>query len=233
MNLLAELTKDVVNLIYPNTCQGCGTELVGNENLICVACWKIMPKTNFHLHKNNPAEQKFWGRVKIEHASAMFYFNKDTRIQSVLHALKYQNKKEIGFELGQRYGKELTQSEWINETDVLLPIPLSKQKLKFRGYNQSEWICKGIGTILNIPVNTHSIIRSKNTRSQTTMSITDRIQNVKNAFTVHDSNDLNNKHIVLLDDVLTTGATLESCAREILKIGNTKVSVLTIAYAII
>ena len=229
---LSRIFGDVLKLFYPTSCEACGDELLGNENWLCISCWIAMPKTNFHLQHPNPVEQRFFGRIPIQHASSMYYFNKDTRIQEVLHALKYKNKKEIGIELGRRFGHELLDCEWIREIDVVIPIPLSKQKLKSRGYNQSECIAKGLSEILQIPIDTDSVLRRKNTKSQTSMSVAQRIENVKDAFDVPISASLLGKHVLLVDDVLTTGSTLESCAREILKAPDTKISLLTLAYAI-
>ncbi len=232
MNMFSGFFKDILHLFYPALCEACEAELVGNEHLLCVSCWMMLPKTAFHLLRDNPVEQRFIGRVRIEHASSMYYFNKDTRVQSLLHALKYKNKSKIGIELGQRFGNEIRDCEWLKNVDMLIPIPLSKQKLKKRGYNQSERIAEGLSQSLHIPLDTQSVIRVKNTRSQTTMTVAERIENVNEAFAVADSASLRNKHVVLLDDVLTTGATLESCAREILKVPGVKVSLLTLACAI-
>ena len=229
---LSRIFRDVLNLFYPTSCEACGDELLGNEKWLCVSCWIAMPKTNFHLQSPNPVEQRFVGRIPILHASSMYYFNKDTRIQEVLHALKYKNKKDIGIELGRRFGHELLDCEWISEIDVILPVPLSKQKLKSRGYNQSECIARGLSEILDIPVDTDAVLRRKNTKSQTSMTIAQRIENVKGAFEVANASSLIGKHILLVDDVLTTGSTLESCAREIVKVPDTKISLLTLAYAI-
>ncbi len=233
MNFLSQISHDIFNLVYPNICQACGDELVGNENMICITCWQTMPRTNFHLQQTNPVKEKLLERVPISNAISMYYFNKDTRIQNCLHAIKYGEKKEIGIELGKRYGNELTSSEWMNEIDVLIPIPLSKQKLKSRGYNQSEVIALGLNSELNIPLDIQSIIRRKNTQSQTTMTIAERLENVKDAFEIKNPSHIEGKHVLLIDDVFTTGATLSSCANEIFKVPNTKVSILTLAYAIV
>jgi ComF family protein len=162
----------------------------------------------------------------------MYYFNKDTRLQSLLHALKYRNKPEIGFLLGQRLGRRLLKTDWIKDVDCLIPVPLSNAKLQKRGYNQSQSIADGLADVLQLPVDSKSICRIKNTLSQTTMSVADRVKNVKDAFGVKNPSGLANKHIILIDDVLTTGATLESCANQIMKETEVKISILTIAFAI-
>ena len=232
MKFFSTIAQSITQLIYPNICAACGEELLGNEHLICVTCTQALPKTNFHLQHDNPVWQKFYGRVQIENATSLYYFNKNTLLQELLHALKYNGKQKIGVELGRRFAKEIVNCAWLKNVDYLIPVPISAKKIKQRGFNQSECIVEGLHQILNIPTDNTSIIRSKHTRSQTTMHINERIQNVKNAFAMQTKNLLENKHVILVDDVLTTGATLESCAQEILALTNTKVSILTLAYAI-
>lgn len=232
MNYLGELVSDVIGLIFPKTCEACGTELLGNEEIICITCKHALPKTFFYKHKDNAASQKFDGRVCVENVVSMYYFNKETRMQELLHALKYKNKLQVGLELGRLFAIEIKSCHWLSTVDCIIPIPLSNKKLKLRGYNQSELIAKGIAMELELPLNTDSVIRRKHTKSQTTMTIAERVENVRGAFEVINASSLSGKHILLVDDVLTTGATLESCAQEILKIQNTKISILTLAYAI-
>jgi ComF family protein len=232
MKNLLQIPSQLFHLFYPHVCESCGEELVGNEKIICIACWKDLPKTKFHLQVNNQLEQKFWGRIHVQCATSMYFFNKDSRIQHVLHALKYRNNTDLGIELGRRFGRELEKCNWIEEIDVIIPIPLSKQKEKLRGYNQSEFIAKGMSEILNIEVNTQAVARIKHTDTQTKKSRTERLENMQAAFEVMDSKYLENKHILLVDDVITTGATLESCAETILKVNKTKLSIATLAYAI-
>ena len=230
-SLLPWATK-IANLFYPNICQACAKELVGNENSICVACWKDLPETKFHFQINNPLEQKFWGRLPVEYATSMYYFNKDARIQDVLHALKYRKNTEIGLMLGRKFAEEIKMCTWIADIDCLIPIPLSQKKTQKRGYNQSEYIAKGMGEILNLGVITTAVERVKHTETQTSKTRSERLDNMKAAFEVKDPSLLNQKHVLLIDDVITTGATLESCAEAILKQGNTKLSIATLAYAI-
>jgi ComF family protein len=230
-SLLPWATK-IANLFYPNICQACAKELVGNENSICVACWKDLPETKFHLQINNPLEQKFWGRIPIEYATSMYYFNKDARIQDILHALKYRKNTDIGLMLGRKFAEEIKMCTWIADIDCLIPIPLSKKKTQLRGYNQSEYIAKGMGEVLNLEVITTAVERIKHTETQTSKTRAERLDNMKAAFEVKEPSMLNQKHVLLIDDVITTGATLESCAEAILKQGNTKLSIATLAYAI-
>lgn len=231
MNVIVRVMSDIMRLVFPYNCEACGIELVGNEELICIQCWRFLPKTNYHLQPNNPIEIRFWGRIPIQHGAAIYFFNRDSRVQTLLHGLKYKNKPEIGLQIGRKYVTDLLISSWIQEIDLIIPVPLSEKKKKIRGYNQSEKIALRIGEGLQIPVDISSFIRIKHTKSQTTMTISERMQNVDQAFSVIYPSQLENKHILLIDDVITTGATLETCAREILKVPGTKVSVLTMAYA--
>jgi ComF family protein len=208
INNLRKLSNQIFSLFYPNLCAGCHVDLVRHEKIICLSCWETLPKTNFHLREKNPVAQKFWGKINIQHATSFYYFNKEGRLQQILHALKYRKQFDVG-----------------------IPIPLSKEKMRTRGYNQSESIALGLSAVLNIPVQINAVLRVKNTASQTNKNIAERMENVKDAFAVQDAEKLKNKHVLLIDDVLTTGATLEACARELLTIENCKISIATIAYA--
>lgn len=232
MNVVWSCVRDVIHLVYPTCCIGCGEELFGNEEQLCIACWKELPKTDFHLQGLNPAIEKFLGKIPVEQASAMYYFSKQTRLQSVMHQLKYGGNSELGMELGKRCGRELRQVAWIGDIDVMVPVPLSRQKMRKRGYNQSEAIARGMQSVLDLPIDTDSFTRVINTRSQTNLSLLQRSENVKKAFQVSNETALRDKHILLIDDVLTTGATLTACAMEILDSVNARVSVFTLAYAI-
>lgn len=232
MKLMYEWMQEIMHLFYPNLCLGCEQTLLNSEKKICINCWQQLPMTNFHLQENNLARDRFLGRVSIEHASAMFYFHKDSVLQSILHSLKYKNQTTAGELLGKRMGYLLQSSSWMSSIDILLPVPLAKAKLSLRGYNQSEHIARGIHEIWPIPIDTTSVIRNKNTKSQTTMTITERIENMKNAFNIIDPEKLRNKHVLLIDDVMTTGATLESLSQCLLSTIPLKLSILTVAYAI-
>ena len=231
INNLRKLSNQIFSLFYPNLCAGCHVDLVRHEKIICLSCWETLPKTNFHLRETNPVAQKFWGKINIQHATSFYYFNKEGRLQQILHALKYRKQFDVGILLGQKMGVDLLYADWIKNIDLIIPIPLSKEKMRTRGYNQSESIALGLSAVLNIPVQTNTVIRVKNTASQTNKNIAERMENVKNAFAVQDAEKLKNKHVLLIDDVLTTGATLEACARELLTIENCKISIVTIAYA--
>lgn len=232
LRVLKQWQHDIINLLYPNLCEACSNELVGDEQNICVSCWTKMPETKFHLSVNNPMEQKFWGRVEVEYGAAMYYFNKSALMQNVLHALKYRNNTDIGIELGRRFANELDGCGWLKDIDSIFPIPLAQAKLRKRGYNQSEYIAKGFASVTKLEVDTTILVRQKNTETQTKKSRIERLQNMEGAFVVNNKTAVEGKHILLFDDVVTTGATMEACALVLKEIPNVKVSIASLAFAI-
>ena len=228
-NIIRFLT-DFVNLFFPDLCIVCNSQLINQEDLICTKCLYDLPKTNYHKEIDNPVSRLFWGRTKIEFATAYFSFSKGSNYQHMMHKFKYQGNKEIGYVLGKSFGNQLRNSVF-EEADIVIPVPLHKFKLKKRGYNQSDWIGKGLAEALKIPLDTKSFIRSVVTESQTRKSRFDRWKNVENIFKVTNEENLKGKHILLVDDVVTTGSTLEACTNSLLELENTKVSIATLAVA--
>ena len=218
------------HLLYPHICMGCGSDVINDENFLCLHCIQDLPHTNFAIHGNNPLEKKFWGRIALTSAMSEFYFSKGSVIQNIMHEIKYKGNKKAGRYFGNLIGKSLLNSNRFN-IDVIIPLPLFEKKEKMRGYNQSEIICNGIGEIINKPVIKNNVIRKVFTETQTKKHRTERWKNVENTFQVTNTVALENKHILLVDDVVTTGATLEACGVEILKIKNTLLSVATLAMA--
>jgi ComF family protein len=223
--------EDFIALIYPQLCQACGNALYKHEKIVCNYCLVSLPKTNFHFDFDNPISKIFWGRVNVNAASAYLYFNKGNRVQKLLHQLKYKNKAEVGFFLGQQYGLELRSANNFAESHYVIPVPLHPKKLLMRGYNQSESIANGIAESLNIPALNHALIRTTASETQTKKSRFARWENVASIFEVKNQELLVGKTVIIVDDVLTTGATLEACINELLKVQNIKVNVLAIAYA--
>lgn len=217
------------NLIFPKLCCACNCALLKHEKIICSVCAVSLPKTNFHLDKDNPVNKVFWGRVRIEMATAFYVFSKKSKVQNLLHNLKYKGVKEVGSVIGKLMGFDLKKSVKFKSIDFIVPIPLHKNKLKKRGYNQSEWIALGLSESMNIPINTNCLYRKENSQTQTNKSRYKRWENVGKIFDIA-NNDLSGKNILLVDDVLTTGATIEACAN-VLIAQNCKVFVATIAYA--
>jgi ComF family protein len=223
--------NDFLGLIFPLTCAACGEVLMKNEKIICTFCNYHLPRTNFHFDQNNPVAIIFWGRVRIENATAFYFFNKASRFRHLIHELKYKGRKDIGIELGKIFGHEIMASEVFSLIDMVIPVPLHKKKQKKRGFNQSECIASGIAESMKKPLNTTSVIRSVHSSTQTRKTRYDRWLNVEGIFRVTDPKALTGKHILIVDDVVTTGATIEACATEILKIEGTKVSVAVLAMA--
>ncbi len=216
-------------MFFPNICQGCEQPLTGKEKYICLKCLYTLPKTNFHNSRKNIISELFFGKINFENATSFCFFNKDGTIQNLIHSLKYKGVKEVGEELGKHLGSELNSSIF-SDIDLIIPIPLHKKRQKFRGYNQSEWIAKGISEIMNKPIDIKSVIRATYTETQTKKNKDERWENVKNIFEIKLPENLENKHVLLVDDVITTGSTIESCAKTILEVNNVKISIAAIAF---
>ncbi|HSW67487.1 MAG TPA: hypothetical protein VLH16_02805 [Bacteroidales bacterium] len=226
---IIKLFDDFLSLLYPRICFACGNALYRNEEVICTFCRFRLPKTNFHLHHNNPLEQVFWGRISIERAYALYYYTKQGKVQKLLHQFKYCNHPEIGRFLGKMYGYELKRTLPEPIPELIIPVPLHPKKQRKRGYNQSEQFAIGLSQGLQIQLNTRLLIRTKASETQTRKSRFSRWENVKEIFHVNDPESLSNTHILLTDDIITTGATIEACAALLLQIPGVKLSVVSIA----
>jgi ComF family protein len=223
--------NSLLDILFPRTCAGCNNSLATGENLICTECIIQLPKTGYWNDTDNPVARIFWGRVYLYNVSAFLHFQKGGRLQNMIHNLKYKNNKEIGTFLGKIYGHELKNSPNA-DVDIIVPVPLHKSKFRKRGYNQSEYIARGISEVLKLPVITNAIERKIASESQTRKSRFERWENVRNIFQVIEPESFSDKHILLVDDVVTTGATLEACAMAILEVPGTKISVATLAFAL-
>lgn len=224
----AGLLTGLYGMLFPKTCCGCGNSLYSGENQLCLFCIANLPKTNLHNLRNNKIEKKFWGRLDIKAGTAFLYFHKRNNVQRLIHALKYNNNQEVGRILGTLFGRDLRQSEFAN-SDCVLPVPLHPSKLELRGYNQCVSIATGISSALGIPVDTESVSRIIANPSQTRKSRYERWKNVENIFSA--AVTLSGKKVLLIDDVITTGSTLEACGHAILKTGARELRVATLACA--
>lgn len=233
MNLIAAYLNGFISLIYPNICLLCRKQLIANEQHICNICLFHLAKTEFHNKKDNLTEVLFWGRAKINRAASFFFYQKDNNSQKIIHHIKYKNDKELGQHLGEIYGDTLSKTEWIQQADFLLPVPLHPKKLKSRGYNQAEWIANGISTTTKVPVNTNILYRAKHTDSQTSKGRYNRWENVSGIFGVKNPELLINKKIIIVDDVITTGATIEACSYHLQQIPGIKINILSLGVAVI
>ena len=224
--------NDFSHLLYPHNCEGCGTDVLNDDGFLCAKCLHGLPETGFINTPGNPVEKSFYGRLKIEHAAASYYFTKDGLLQHLISLLKYKQHKEMGIFLGKLIGHQLLASNRFNSVEALLPLPLNERKEQKRGYNQAQLICDGIAEVWQKPVLSNAVVRTVFTQSQTNKNRIDRWQNMEGVFSVAHANQLANKHILLVDDITTTGATLEACGNKILQVPNTKLSILTVAFTI-
>jgi len=221
----------LTELLFPRLCVVCGDRLIEQEEWICLHCLHHIPRTNFHLDPENQVNQLFYGRVQVEHATSFFYFNKGSQYRVLLHNLKYKGMKELGAEIGKQFGIDLLQSPVFSTVDVICPVPLHPSKEKKRGYNQSWWIAAGIAQQMNKELSDTNLKRVTATETQTRKNRFERWQNVEGIFELSRPEEFSGKHILLVDDVVTTGSTLEACAQEIISKTNAKVSIATLATA--
>jgi ComF family protein len=231
MFFLKRYTNDLVNLLFPEICNGCGELLYQQEKTICTKCLYDLPFTDFHLYADNPVAKMLWGRTHLHSATSLLYFKKGSKVQSLIHQLKYNGKSEVGVLLGKLLARKLKESELFASITGVIPVPLHEKKLRTRGYNQSDFIAEGIAEELNIPVNKRCLIRSKATESQTKKARFSRFENMQTVFTVIPTSDLGNEHFLMVDDVITTGSTIEACGNALLNNGLNKLSIATLAFA--
>lgn len=227
---IKEIKDSVVQLLFPEVCPGCGNEIYGSESLLCIHCINEMPETNFERKAFNPIEKKFWGRIPLADAAALFYFSRESLMQRLMHQLKYKGNKDLGFQLGTMMGKKIADSGRFYP-DVLVPLPLFPSRERKRGYNQAQVLCEGMSEILRIPVVSNAVSRPMFTETQTKKGRVERWKNIEGKFVLDKPALLANRSVMLVDDVITTGATLESCGIEILKAENIELSLLTLCYA--
>ncbi len=224
--------QSLLQLFFPYHCCGCGTDLLTEDILFCIWCQALAPVTGFEYHSSNPIEKIFRGRASLEAASAHLYFTTGSAIQHSLHLLKYKNRKDIGIYFGRNMGVALEKSGRFANCDLIIPLPLFAGREKKRGYNQSALIAKGIAGQLNIPVCCDAICRIKQTGTQTRKSRIERWKNMESSFRILHPGRIAGKHILLVDDVITTGASLEACAGELLSLAGVRVSIACLAHTV-
>ena len=223
--------KSLLHLFFPPTCAGCKTILIANENVICTSCRHEMPLTQHHLNPENDAYKKFYGRIPVEHVSALVYFHKKGIVQELIHSLKYRGQEAIGTVLGEWYAEELKSSQLLQTVDAIIPVPLHPKKLRERGYNQVTEFGNALAKSLQIPLNTSILFRQVYSKTQSKKNRLGRTEGIDTIFDVSFDEKDHNKHFLLIDDVITTGATLEVCAKALLKIPGTKISIVCMAMA--
>ena len=220
--------SDLIDLIFPRHCCVCGETLSRQERDICLNCLYTLPKIEVH-HKQE-IEQAFWGKIDIERATSFIYYRKGSPYNALMHRLKYKKAPEVGTHLAVMAAKELLESGFFDGVTRIVPLPLSKKKLRQRGYNQSEYIARGLSEVTGIPVDTHLVKRDIPNETQTHKNRDERWENVKDIFSANTGEMLENEHILLVDDILTTGATLCSCAKTLQNSNNCRISIFTLAY---
>lgn len=232
MKVLRGYLADFISLLFPELCPACQASLVANERIICSDCSYNLPYTNFHLQADNTVARQFYGKINVEAAYALYYFTKGGKVQNLMHHFKYMGMQQIGNLLGNMAGAQLTENPVFNTVDLIIPVPLHKSRLKERGYNQSTCFAKGLAQKLNAIVEDNNLQRVVATATQTHKSRFARFENMQEVFVVKQPEKLINKHVLLVDDIVTTGSTLEACGIELLKVPGLTLSIATIAYAV-
>lgn len=226
---MTQLLRDFISLLYPRNCISCQRILITQEEFLCFHCVMSLPKANCHLKKPNPILEKLCSTPKICHGYAYLGFSARGIAQKMIHKVKYENLRALGSCLGQWFGHEIIDSVHLSGVNLILPVPLHKDRLKARGYNQSDLIAQGLAEVLELPLRTDLLTRERHTSTQTKKSKTERWVNVENLFKVSDLEYVKGKHILLVDDVITTGATIESAAQELVRSGCAKISIACLA----
>lgn len=230
-SVLKESILDLLHLFYPHLCAGCKSDLLSVHDPICPLCIASLPETGFEKIVDNPVEKTFYGRIPLKAATAAYYFSKGSALQHIIHALKYEKNQKAGLVLGRLLGNQLKHETRFNEAYVLIPVPMHPAKQKQRGYNQAAVIAKGISKVTGWPLCEDAVIKPIQTDTQTKKGRNDRWENMRAGFQIKHSSVLQNKQILLVDDVLTTGATLEACGHCILHANPASLSAATIAWA--
>ncbi len=231
IDFVKQLFSDCSHLLFPHCCEGCGTDVLSTDAYLCARCLFELPKSGMIAWPSNLLERRLRGRFPFQAAAAGYYYRKEGLIQHLIYQLKYGGKREIGVFLGQLLGHELLKSHRFATVDALIPIPLNEKKLRKRGYNQAEAICEGIAQVWKKPIVTNLVGRTLNTTTQTKQTQMGRWTNVQKAFSLSDKIGAEYAHLLLVDDVITTGATIESCANELLKIPNVTISIMGVAFS--
>jgi len=222
---------DFLALIYPRHCLACERPLYRHERHVCTHCYVGLPRSYFHLQEHNPMERLFYGRAPVVAAAGYYLFRKEGGIQKLLHSIKYKGNKELAQNIGEWFGQELSQSSRFTGIDAIIPVPLHQKKLKQRGYNQSELFARGLAASMHVVLDTQSLQRRTYTSSQTRKNKFERWENVEDTFELSNPQALAGKHVLLVDDVITTGATIEACCAELLKVPGLRISLASMAFA--
>jgi ComF family protein len=230
--MLKNVLHPLLHLFLPHHCAGCGSDIMSRQQVLCMHCINRLPVTGFHHHASNPIEKIFWGRMPVTDAASYLYFSKDSLLQHIVHELKYKGNKELGLFMGRKMGEVLLQTHRFQNIDAVVPLPLFAARERKRGYNQALILCMGMAEVLSLPVLDKAIRRHTSSETQTNKNRIDRWLNMQGKFELRQPDAIAGKHILLVDDVITTGATLEACGQELLTIPNTRLSIMTMAYTV-
>lgn len=230
-NKITTYFSSLINLFFPRCCVVCGSPLMRGEDFLCSSCLSALPRTNYHLLPDNPVERLFFGKVDLVKASSYFFYYRGGEMRKIIHEMKYGGKKEIGAVMGRNMAAELKDSGFFDGIDLLMPVVLHPKKQHDRGFNQSEWIAKGITSVTNIPIEMTAVRRVKHVETQTKKTPYQRWENVQHIFVLEHPERLKGKHILVVDDVLTTGATAGAFIESFASLDGVKVSLLTLAFA--
>ena len=220
----------LLEIFFPKLCLVCEDNVPPYGEYLCTNCLVKIARSDLHLERENDFTERLHSRVPLHTGAAMYLYKKGSGVQKIIHAFKYGGQRQLGFQLARRYGWMLADQAHFRRIDYLLPVPLHRKKLRARGYNQAKVLADGLSKGLGIPV-LEAIVRTEHTKSQTRKRTKDRVDNVMQVFAVPDPEALRNKHVLIVDDVLTTGATIEGCARHLLDIPGIKISAVTLAMA--
>ena len=230
--MLKNALHPLLHLFLPHHCAGCGSDIMSQEQVLCMHCINRLPVTSFHMHAGNPIEKIFWGRMPVADAASYLYFSKDSLLQHIVHELKYKGNKELGLFIGSKMGEALLQTHRFRDIHALIPLPLFAARERKRGYNQALVLCQGMATVLQLPIFEKAVRRTASSETQTNKNRIDRWLNMQGKFELQQPEVIAGKHILLVDDVITTGATLEACGQELLTAANTRLSIMTMAYTV-
>lgn len=226
---MLQLIRNFFELFYPKTCCVCGTPLVGDEHEICTRCLLNLPEALSALGENNFVEKRFLGRVPTKHCTSLLLFKHHNDTQKILHSIKYYGNTKLAITMGRQLGLHLNKSGLFDDVDLLMPVPLHRNKERRRGYNQSQLICEGIIQTFPRPIVSGNLIRTRHTESQTHKTRIERLDNMKGVFALKNPDELKGKHILLIDDVITTGATTEACWMALRSVEGVQISIASLA----